>query len=252
MNRISIIGGGNVAWHLSQIISKTKELQLVQIINRSIKSIESFQKFAEITANFNEIKSTDIFIICVSDQAIAEVSAKLPKDILQVHTSGSVSMEVLHGNRKGVFYPLQTFNKNSEVNVTDIPILLESNTKRDETFLFTIAQLLSQNVSFVNSENRLKIHIAAVYVNNFVNHLNYLAFNFLEKNKLNPKLLLPLIRETALKLQHINPYDAQTGPAKRNDVSSINTHLINIKDLKLESIYKTLTQSIIETYEEKL
>ena len=248
MISISIVGSGNVAQHLIKVISKTIGLELVQVVVRESQSISNLVSTTKICSNYNEIKSADVFIIAVSDDAIAAVSSKLPfQNQLVVHTSGTVSVSDLDSkNRKGVFYPLQTFSKNKEVDFKTIPICLETQVDSDYKVLEKVAQLLSNKVYKINSEQRKALHISAVFVCNFTNHLYKLGNDICDQNQISFEILKPLIQETANKIEFLSPQEAQTGPAKREDIQTINKHLSFLSDQNQKGIYKTLTKSIID------
>jgi predicted short-subunit dehydrogenase-like oxidoreductase (DUF2520 family) len=127
----------------------------------------------KITSNFSELENVDLVIIAVTDDAIATVSDQLPfENQLVVHTSGSVTLEGMNNkNRKGVFYPLQTFSKSKSINFKVIPICLEAENNQDYKTLEIVAQSISDVHFKVNSVQRKALHVAAVFVSNFVNHL---------------------------------------------------------------------------------
>jgi len=64
-------------------------------------------------------------------------------------------------------------------------------------------------------------------------------------------ILQPLIQETAKKILDLSPYDAQTGPAKRNDSKTIRRHFEQLPN-NYKEIYSLLTKSISNTYEQEL
>jgi predicted short-subunit dehydrogenase-like oxidoreductase (DUF2520 family) len=111
----------------------------------------------------------------------------------------------------------------------------------------SLCELTGLRFDYCTSKNRQKYHLAAVFVNNFVNHLFYKAQVQLKQNNLDWELLKPLMEETVAKLDDHSAFDAQTGPARRNDHDTILTHqsLLTEEDL---SIYKLLTNSIQTTY----
>ncbi len=164
-----------------------------------------------------------------------------------VHTSGSVNIEALNDrNRKGVFYPLQTFSKSKEVDFNIIPICLEAQNQSDYKTLETVAKSISEVIYQVNSEQRRGLHVASVFVSNFVNHLYQMGNEICTENNLSFDILKPLIQETANKILTLSPQEAQTGPAKRNDTQTINSHLSFLTDENQKEIYKLLTKSIID------
>jgi predicted short-subunit dehydrogenase-like oxidoreductase (DUF2520 family) len=246
MIKVSIIGSGNVAQHLIAAFAKNNAIELVQVYSRKKQSIPSLPGFDKIVNDYDGLIEADLYIIAVSDNVIAEVSAKLPfKNRLVVHTSGSVPLDVLHeNNRKGVFYPLQTFTKNKEVDFSNIPICLETEFGYDYVVLDTVAGSISEKVFAINSEQRKSLHISAVFVNNFVNHLYQIGDNICAQNGLPFEMLKPLIMETAEKIMALSPKEAQTGPAIRKDSSTIAAHLNFLSDKNQKNIYKILTQSI--------
>jgi len=194
-----------------------------------------------------------LYIIATTDASIEELSHYIPyDDTLVVHTSGSLGTKVLKGGyRKGVFYPFQTFTKKKEMmKYNDIPIFVEAENKDDEDALFQLAKKVSNEVHKVDHEKRVKIHMSGVWVSNFVNHLYYIGNQICMESGVPFDVLRPLIEETALKVRDMEPYDAQTGPARRNDDIVINKHLEILEaDSRLQQLYKLMTDSIKRTYE---
>lgn len=248
MISIVLIGSGNVAQHLITAFLQSDEIELVQVFSRQKESILQLISSDKIVSNYDEIKVADIYIIAVSDNAIATVSSKLPfENRLVVHTSGSMPMEILDAkNRRGVLYPLQTFTKNKAVDFKEIPICLEAEKEDDFKIIQTVSESVSTVVQFISSEQRKALHVAAVFVCNFVNHLFKIGNDICKENQLSFDLLKPLIQETAQKIIQLTPENAQTGPAKRNDTATINSHLNFLTDENQKDIYKLITKSIID------
>ncbi|MDW8848836.1 DUF2520 domain-containing protein [Flavobacterium sp. MMLR14_040] len=246
MIKITLIGSGNVAQHLIKAFAKTELVEIAQVFSRKKETLASLIEFDKIVDDFQDLKEADLYIIAVTDNAIAEVSAKLPFiNQLVVHTSGTASIETLDDkNRKGVFYPLQTFSKNKDVDFSVIPICLEAENTFDFRVLDTVAKSISKAVFPINSEQRKALHVAAVFVNNFTNHLYQIGQEICEENKVPFEILKPLIQETADKINTLNPTEAQTGPAKRSDSTTIEAHLEYLTNENQKNIYKILTQSI--------
>jgi len=169
-----------------------------------------------------------------------------------VHTSGGSSIKALKTNgNKGVFYPLQTFSKEQNIDFKSIPICLETENKEDLILLKKLANIISNNVFMIDSEQRKYLHIAAVFTNNFVNHLYKMGFDICIENNISYEALYPLIQETAQKIMHTKPDNIQTGPALRNDKIIIEKHL-NLLSGEKNKIYQLLTESIQATYGKKL
>ena len=248
MIRVSIIGSGNVAQHLIVAFSKTTDIELVQVFARKDAAVAHLTSPDKIYTNFNDIIAADLLIIAITDDAITEVSAAIPfSNELVVHTSGSVSIEAIDNkNRPGVFYPLQTFSKSKEVDFKTIPICIETKNEKDFQILKKVAKSISNTVYKINSEQRKALHIAAVFVCNFVNHLYQIGNDICIENDLPFDILKPLIQETANKILTLSPNQAQTGPAKRKDIQTMNAHLSFLSDENQKEIYKMLTKSIID------
>ena len=246
MIKITLIGSGNVAQHLIKAFTKSEDTEIVQVFSRRKESLLNLVNTDQIVTEFADLKESDLYIISVSDNAISEVSEQLPfKNKLVVHTSGTTSVDALNPrNRKGVFYPLQTFSKDKNVDFSIIPICLEAENETDYNILEAAAKSISNVVFPISSEQRKALHVSAVFVNNFTNHLYQMGQKICEEHNVPFEILKPLIFETAEKIKTLTPVDAQTGPAKRNDSITIEAHLNYLTDENQKNIYKLLTQSI--------
>lgn len=246
MITISILGSGKVAHHLILNILEQGNLHLQQIYARNIHEIDNLINAEKIVTNINDLKPADVFIIAVSDDAIGKVSESIcVKNQLIVHVSGTISIEVIRNSpRKGVFYMLQTFSKDRKVDFSQIPFCIEATTTEDFRLLEQIALCFSEKVYKINSEQRKAIHLAAVFVNNFTNHMYVLGEEICKENEVPFDILKPLIAETANKINFLSPKNAQTGPAMRNDQSTIDKHLALLRDKIHKEIYRIITKSI--------
>lgn len=250
MLKVVVIGSGNVAQHLIKAFQKSGKAELVQAYARNSGKLSHLLPENTITSTLDSLADADVYIISVSDNAIESVSSQLPfKDRLVVHTSGSVALEQLNSNnRRGVFYPLQTFSKNKEVDFTKIPFCLESEQKEDYEIIEKLALSISPLTYSISSTQRQALHVAAVFVNNFTNHLYVQGGIICKENDIPFEILEPLIQETADKIRTLSPIDAQTGPARRNDTTTIQKHLDFVTDPVQKDIYTLLTQSIQNTH----
>lgn len=252
--KISIIGAGNVAWHLAKALEKV-DMAISEVYARDIRKALALTEtlYSAVAVNsldFSKSPST-VFFICVSDDAIEEVVSqlKIPAGSVIAHTSGAKPITVFEGKSDvqfGVFYPLQTFTKEVNLDFQSVPILLEASSEKSYSVLNLIAKSISKNVVRVSSQERLIYHVSAVFSCNFVNHLWALSKEILESENLDFELLKPLIVETTQKmLDADHPADVQTGPAIRNDAQTINNHLEFLgEDEDLAGVYTTLTESI--------
>ena len=253
MLSIVLLGTGNVAQHLFEGFRKLDPINLLQVYGRTANSLAYFQGQCDTTTKIERIKDADIYILAVSDDAIPKVAQEIQhKKGMVVHTSGSVAMEAIPSARRGVIYPLQSFTKGKSLNLKKVPLCLEAGKASDRPLLEDLAQQLSKKVVWISSEQRKKLHLSAVIVNNFTNHCYQLAQDICEKEDLPFDLLYPLIRETAEKIEHLSPEAAQTGPARRNDVHTMQEHLALLKRPIHKKIYQLFSESIKSYYEEKL
>lgn len=227
MISVTIVGHGNVGTHLSKAFRNIEGIVATQIDSRKLHAV----------------KIADVTIIAVSDNAISKVSSQIDNSFV-VHTSGSVSLDALkNSNNKGVFYPLQTFTKEKEVDFTQVPFCLEAERQEDLKKLEKLVSLLHGKVYHVNSEQRKSIHVAAVFVNNFTNHMYAIAHDICKQYEVPFEILEPLIEETSKKIKKLTPLEAQTGPAKRNDTETIQNHL-HLLTKEQQGLYLKITQSI--------
>lgn len=247
---IVIIGSGNVAAVLGRKF-KAAGHTILQIYSRNAAAASELAYEWDTESTNYKItinKNADIYIIAVSDDAIDDVTAdlKLPGKIV-VHTAASVPKEVLKNvtTHYGVFYPLQSLRKEMK-SLPDTPIFYDGSDELTKRKLESLAKsILREKVTEAGDEARLKLHIAAVVVSNFTNHLYALAEAFCRKEGLDFKQLLPLIEETALRIKDVSPTEAQTGPAARHDKETIQKHLELLKDHpQLKNIYLLLSESI--------
>lgn len=251
--RIVLLGAGNVAHHLAPALLNAG-MNLCQIYSRSMESARELGKKTGIgyTSDlFAVYPDCDIYVFCVSDDALLPLlkSLRTNNNPLLLHTSGSVPLSVFapYFENYGVLYPLQTFSKRRVLNFREVPLCIEASNESARTELVSMAEKLSDRVREIPSEKRKKLHLAAVFANNFTNHLYGIAGKMLEEEGLDFSLLRPLIFETAHKVMLLSPEEAQTGPARRNDESILGMHRNLLKnDKKRLALYSLLSDSIKE------
>ena len=251
MKNIILLGSGNVATHLG-IALKNSNYTIVQVYSKSIKNakILANKLEARFTNDLSKLKSADLIIVCIKDDAILSVLSQI-KNTAIVHTSGSIELNVFKEkfSNYGVFYPLQTFNKEVDINISEIPFCIEGNNLAFEKQLTTLAKQLSNNVVLMNSEQRKQVHIAAIFACNFSNQMFSIADDLLAEKNLDFKILLPLIKQTIAKLSTNKPKTVQTGPAKRNDNNIIQEHIKHINKQEVKDLYQEISNNIIRTHE---
>ena len=251
MIKVAIVGTGTVSQHLQQEFAATHEVEVTAVLQSRDETRSDSLK--ELEANKQD-KRADMYIIAVSDDAIAKVSEQFSNtEKLVVHTSGSVAMHVLPtGIRRGVFYPLQTFSKDRAVDFQAVPICVEAENKEDLVLLKRLGAAVSQTVYEISSQQRKSLHLGAVFVNNFTNHMYQIGHGICEENDVPFDILKPLIKETSAKIDSLEPLKAQTGPAKRGDEKTIENQLGQLTNVTHKEVYRILTKSIKETYGKEL
>ena len=249
---IVMIGTGNTATVLGRKLRQAGH-RIVQVYGRDNKeaSALAYELNTESTNYWNVVNRTaDLYILAVSDIAVEEVFKELHlTDKTIVHTAASVSKNILKEGAEhyGVFYPLQSLKKESG-HLPEIPIVIDASDNATLEMLDRLGHTISDNVIEANDEARIKLHLAAVMVNNFTNHLYTLIEDYCIKEGLDFSLILALIEETDLLLKEISPSQSQTGPALRRDNSTIEKHkaLLDTHP-QLSRIYELFTTSILQT-----
>jgi predicted short-subunit dehydrogenase-like oxidoreductase (DUF2520 family) len=250
---VVIIGAGNVATVLGRLM-KGAGYQIVQVISRKMDTAQILadELHCGATNNFEAIdKTASLYIVAMSDAALNDLKENINVgDKVIVHTAGSVSKEVLKdvSTNYGVLYPLQSLRKENTGIHLNIPVLIDANNAYTLNVIETLANSIASPVMMANDEYRQKIHVAAVVVSNFVNHLYSLAYDFCSKENLDFKILLPLIEETASRLHQHSPNEMQTGPAVRKDIITLDKHLrLLTAHPRLRNIYLKITDSIMNS-----
>ena len=252
-NRIVLIGAGNVATHLGIALQKTG-FEIMQIYSRtevSASLLGNRLSVPFVTCLENITKDADIYIVSVKDDALCKLIPDIVKDrekALFVHTAGSMPMNVWesYAPRHGVLYPMQTFSKGREIDFNTVSFFLEANSMTDLHLLKNLASTLSPKVYEASTEQRSYLHISAVFVCNFTNHMYDLSAQLLQKHGLPFDAMLPLIDETARKVHVLHPHEAQTGPAIRRDTNVMGKHLHMLtNEPYTKELYKMISDSIM-------
>jgi len=247
---IVIIGSGNAAAVLGRKF-KAAGHNILQVVSRNASAAsELAYEWDTVSTNYQSpiSKDADVYLIAISDGAIDAVveDLRLPGKVV-AHTAASVSMEALKKvtDHYGVFYPLQSLRKDMKT-LPDVPIFFDGSDTLAKKTLEKLAYSISkEKISEASDEGRMKLHVAAVFVSNFTNHLYVLAEEYCRKEGIDFQQLLPLIEETAERIKEVSPGQAQTGPALRHDVETIQKHLALLEKYpKLKNIYQLLTESI--------
>ena len=249
--KVLIIGAGNVATVLARLSQKAGH-QIIQVVSRSLSSAKVLADELQCPYinDFNLIDTgADIYLVAMSDAALNGLQENIRlKDQLIVHTAGAISKDILQSvsTNFGVLYPLQSLRKEEKNETLQIPILIDGNNETSNKLLETFAKSISPQVLFVCEEDRKKLHVAAVVVNNFTNYLFTLASDYCSSEKVPFNLLYPLIDALAGRLHQHNPAEMQTGPAFRKDTVTLEKHLRLLHShQRLKSIYLKMSDSIM-------
>lgn len=253
--RVALVGSGGVAEAFARNISRSGALHLVAIIARNEERGRAIATMCNTTwhARAEEAMAADIYIIAVSDTAVASVAEalRIPKRAIVVHTAGSIAMSAIpeRGGRRGIIYPLQTFTAGRDIELREVTLFLEADNDSTLQEIRRIASHISSKIEYADSERRRVIHLAGVFVNNFTNHLYAVGRDIIATEGLDFDTLKPLIAETAAKaLASDDPRMVQTGPARRGDREVVAKHVAMLgAESTKGKIYNDITDSIWET-----
>ncbi len=252
--RIVLIGAGKLATQLGLALRLSGH-EVTAVWSRTLESAEMLtNRIGGLTTNVMEQlpMEADAFFVCVKDSALQTVIASAVKgreNELFLHTAGSMPLSIFeaYATRYGVFYPMQTFSKERQVDFSEIPIFIEANDESSLMVVQKLAESLSKRVYVLSSADRKYLHLAAVFACNFANHCYALSAKVLEEHGLPFDVMLPLIDETARKVHEMHPIVAQTGPAVRYDKNVIGMHMDMLAaDPQLKDIYERLSLNIHE------
>lgn len=251
---IALIGSGNLAWHLGPAFENNGH-RISLVYNRTRKNayrlIERLYR-AEYKNKLNFSNDPlDLIIIAVKDSIIKGIVTEIvvPEGCLLVHTSGCQSMEILEKSAAeniGVLYPLQTFTKGTRIDLHETPIFLESSTESGLEQLIRLSKGLSKRIYTLNSDQRRALHLSAVISTNFSNHFFSIAKKILEEHQIDFDLLHPITQTMVQKIFAVGPDGAQTGPAIRGDLETMDLHMELLGDKEdLMEIYSMISKHIM-------
>jgi predicted short-subunit dehydrogenase-like oxidoreductase (DUF2520 family) len=260
MNKVCLLGSGNVAWHFGQWMI-AKNIDLVHVYSRTKSAARSLAEELDCpyTDCIQEItKEADIYLLCINDDSIAEFmnkwSLKFTEKQILIHTSGSIPSSVFKSfhDHFGCVWPIQSLTKDITSNATEIPFVITASDEATKESIFAFIHTISDHIIETDDETKSDMHFMAVMVNNFTNHIYSLVEDFGKEKQIDFNIFLPLIKASIDKLSFASPSEIQTGPARRNDQKIIQNHLTKLnKYPELQEVYTTLSQSIITKYHQK-
>ena len=244
---IVLIGQGNVATNLHHAFS-LKGLRTQMVSSRE---------------GLDSLPAADVYIYAVRDEALPQVVQKIAEEskkptnahlraALHLHTSGTMPISVFSNAlpHAGVMYFFQTFSKAQLIDdFSQIPVFVEGKQIDDLSAIFTLAQTLTPRVYEASQHDRERLHVAGVFANNFTNHMYAIAADILKDTHIPFQVLLPLIDQTAEKIRHLSPHDAQTGPAKRHDEQVMKHHLSLLATPEQKQLYTLISQMIMQNHQ---
>ena len=251
--RIVLVGAGGLATNLGLALHEaghdvlavfSRTMEHARILAERIGS----QPTDDICALPNE---ADLFIVSVKDAVLTDVVQQLVQgreEQFFAHTAGSMPLELFQGMARhyGVFYPMQSFSKERRINFSEVPVFLEASDAQTLTLLKTLSATLTPHIYELSTDERRYLHLAAVFACNFANHCYALSAEILQQHGLPFNVMLPLIDETARKVHHLSPLEAQTGPAIRYDLNVINKQQQLLDDPAMKELYERLSKSIYQ------
>lgn len=258
MYRISIVGAGNVAYRMALFLQQAGHsvecicARSIEKAEKVVRALKRSKSDAFATSDFTQIPQSDIVIIAVSDNAIAQVAGQLPhKDTFTVHTSGATNVSVLQEaglKNTGVFYPLMTLSMHKDLDIRLIPFLIEASEDEGLEKLKNLVDSIKAEYKVCDSAKRLQFHTAAIFTTNFLNYSLSLAYEIASPDF---TLLLPSAIESIRKAFLNTPMASQTGPARRGDTNTIEKHIDVLSDEKFKEhlqVYQFLTENIYKRY----
>jgi len=248
-----IIGSGNVATVMgSRIVSAGHTLQQVAARNAAAAAELAAEWGCGYTTRWETLEpSADVYIVSVSDRALPELNGELRlPGRLVVHTAGAAPLSALASvsERHGVLYPLQSLRKEVRP-FPEFPLLIDAAAAEDLALLDGLARTLSRQVRRADDAVRRKLHVAAIFANNFTNFLYTLSADFCRQEGIDFSLLLPLIRETAGRVECYDPRTVQTGPAVRGDQATMARHREALANYhNMSDLYRIFSRQISDYY----
>ena len=250
--KIALIGAGNVATCLGPRLKEAGH-EITAVYSRTVESARALadRLGAKYTTDLKAVPASDAAIVMLKDDALKELAPAIAdslKEALLLHTAGSVPMDIWRSAgafKFGVLYPMQTFSKASRIDWSQVPLFIEGSSAPVLESIRELALTISPDVTPLSSEGRKKLHLAAVFTCNFSNHMYAIAERLLATEGVPFSVMLPLVRETARKVETMSPEDAQTGPAIRGDRKVMDQHLELLKEYpEYAELYRLISTDI--------
>jgi predicted short-subunit dehydrogenase-like oxidoreductase (DUF2520 family) len=252
--RISFVGAGNVSRTLCREMYNNGHV-IDKIVSRNEKNGRTLAE------SYHSLWSSDlvlpvtseIIIVAVPDNSLTEVlkTIQCSETTVVAHTAGSYGLDIFPDGilNRGVLYPLQTFSGKRKLDFLKVPVFVEASDEHCVDILMDLAKSISDSVHLSDTEHRKLLHLSAVFVSNFTNHMLTTGKNISSIAGVPFEIFKPLILETMNKAIELGPDHSQTGPAIRHDLNTIEKHLELLSfSPDLKKIYELITNSIISYY----
>ena len=246
------IGAGRLAQHLMPELQNAG-CMIKQVFNRSLDSAKSLAEKLSIedyTSDISKIDtSADLYVLALSDDVVSEVAQEIKQahniSGIVVHCSGILGIDSLPFDLRGGFYPLQTFSEDHQIDWKSTPIIITSEKEFVANALKDLAVKISDKIYEITDQQKTVLHLAAVFANNFTNHMLTIAEDICKENSIPFEILKPLIQTTFEKALTQGPANSQTGPAVRGDEMTIEKHIQLLRDYpQILEVYKVITNNI--------
>ena len=250
--KIALIGSGRVASCMGPQL-KAAGHSIACVYSRTMAHAHELANAlgASATDSLQSLPEADVYLTMLTDDALARLAPAIVKgreSALFLHTAGSIPMDIWKDAgacRYGVLYAMQTFSKGAQIEWPQVPVFVEGCDAAQLETIIHIASGLSKKVTPLSSTGRKKLHVAAVFACNFANRMYAISEDLLASEGVPFGVMLPLVRETARKVEAMSPVQAQTGPAVRGDRKVINEHLALLKDYpEYAQLYKLISIDI--------
>lgn len=241
-----------MAFALGSALHKS-DVEIVEIYGRNTeKAVELARvlKSDPVSKIESLSNSVDAYLLLVSDDAIAELSSKLPVNVPHIHTSGATNIDVLESTVAGVVWPIKSINPKSATDgFKGVPVGIEGNTEAFTSELMALVNGIGASGVEAKSSERSTIHLAAVFTDNFANHCLALSQQILSEANLDTGLMRELASSMAKGAIDGDSFARQTGVALRGDQGSQQKHIRLLKDESLKEFYKYLSSHIAKHHE---
>ncbi|MBS1615002.1 MAG: DUF2520 domain-containing protein [Bacteroidetes bacterium] len=250
----ALFGTGNMAWLLATRMTAAGHI-CVGAWGRNAEAMNALcdaYYLPRLAAPEQLNDGPDAVILALSDDAIPSLISRLSlRYSTLIHTAGSVPLSLLegHSNHIGVVWPVYSIRKDSLPAHRSFAALIEANTPVAKIAVREVAKAICDQQYEAGSEQRAWMHVAAVMGNNFVNHLLGIAASISATQEVPLSILQPLLEQPLQDMRTKQPFEVQTGPARRHDSASMQRQLDMLATKpEWQELYRAASASIMKLY----